>query len=245
MVDDLPPTWQPASAWTPSPAGVDLWWASLRPDEGAEGCLTADELARARRFISPSRGEAFVAARSRLRQVLGRYVGAPAKALRFEYGQHGKPSLSGRQTPRFNLSHSGSHLLLAVCAAQEVGVDVELARPGRRFFAIAERFFAPDELARLRAVEDDAEATADVFYRFWACKEAYLKLHGTGLTFPSSDFSVALDPAVSRVEWTRLPGDDGVRWHLDAIGTPTPEYRAALCRGEAGPLRGFVLDESP
>ena len=102
-----------------------------------------------------------------------------------------------------------------------------------------------DELARLRAVEDDAEATADVFYRFWACKEAYLKLHGTGLTFPSSDFSVALDPAVSRVEWTRLPGDDGVRWHLDAIGTPTPEYRAALCRGEAGPLRGFVLDESP
>ena len=156
-----------------------------------------------------------------------------------------KPSLPGERAPQFNLSHSGTHLLLAVCPAQEVGVDVERARPDRRFLAIAERFFAPEELATLLEFDGDAAATADIFYRFWACKEAYLKLHGTGLTFPSSDFCVSLGAAVSRVEWTRLPGDEGGRWHLDAIGTPTPGYRAALCRGEPGPLRGFVLDESP
>ncbi|MCA1690510.1 MAG: 4'-phosphopantetheinyl transferase superfamily protein, partial [Actinobacteria bacterium] len=55
--------------------------------------------------------------------------------------------------------------------------------------AMAERFFAVGEAARVRGLP--AEGRAVAFAGLWSGKEAYVKALGTGLTTPPSKFEVA------------------------------------------------------
>lgn len=108
--------------------------------------------------------------RRALREILGRYLGLPGEALRFEAGEYGKPRLADPEAElAFNLSHSGALALVAV-ARREVGVDVERIRTKR-----------PVD-----------------FYRRWADREARVKYLGTGLTGPAPPDSA--EPAVHRVD---------------------------------------------
>lgn len=122
--------------------------------------------------------------------------GLDPDAVRVEPGAHGKPYLPDVPNVCFNLSHSGEYALCAV-SDHPVGCDVEkLAAPELR---VAERFFAPEELALLRA-EHDAAAQARLFYRLWTLKESFLKATGLGLSLPLDCFSV--DPATMTVRQT-------------------------------------------
>lgn len=231
--------WGAAASWIPRDVGVDLWCGDLLYSPGDERVLTMAERERAERFIVRARGQAFVAGRSALRRVLARYVGGEPRDLTFEYGPHGKPSLPAEDAAiRFNLSHSGDKFLLAVSRECEVGVDIEELRTERRLVEIGKRFFAPEEHARMCA--EGPDGISDYFYRLWACKEAYLKLHGTGFSFPASDFCVALEPGAPRIEWTRLREDVPSRWRMERIDLAFEGYRAALCSEREGELRAFV-----
>jgi hypothetical protein len=111
-----------------------------------------------------------VAPQQALREILARYLGLPADALRFERSRYGKPRLAVPDSELgFNLSHSGSLALVAV-AGREVGVDVERIR---------------------------AKRPVD-FYRRWADREARVKCLGTGLTAPVPPD--AAEPAVQRLD---------------------------------------------
>ncbi len=231
--------WGAAANWNPRDAGVDLWCGDLRYSPGDERVLTVAERQRADRFVVRARGESFIAGRSALRRVLAMYVGGEPRDLSFDYGPHGKPSLCGDNAAvRFNLSHSGDKFVLAVSRECEVGVDIEELRAERRLVEIGKRFFAPEEHARMCAT--GPEGLSDYFYRLWACKEAYLKLHGTGFSFPASDFCVALEPGTPRLEWTRLQEDVPTRWRMERINLPFEGYRAALCSEREGELHAFV-----
>lgn len=104
--------------------------------------------------------------RGALRVLLARYLDADPRELRFVLGDHGKPRLESEQPEtwreggsgpdedlRFNLSHSGELMLLAVTEGREVGVDVERGR---------------------------ARYTAE-FLRAWTTREATVKCLGSGL----------------------------------------------------------------
>ena len=91
---------------------------------------------------------------------------------------------------RFNLSHTGDRAFCAVSfspegKAREVGCDVEHMTGAR--YAVAERFFAPEEAAMLLATSNE-EAKRDTFFCLWTLKESFIKATGLGFHCPLNSF---------------------------------------------------------
>jgi 4'-phosphopantetheinyl transferase len=176
--------------------------------------------------VAPARVQ-FVAARSALRSILGRYVGRPAEEVRFLLGPVGKPSLADASSPLFfNLSHSREVALVAVTRCGEIGVDVEHVRDMATRDAMAERFFHPNEVATLRSLAPGARAAG--FFNAWTRKEAFLKATGKGISYGIDRVEVTLTPGDS----PRVLGVDGSRteaaaWSL-GVFTPAAEYVGAV-----------------
>lgn len=217
----------------PVPDVVHVWRASLdvAPSslEALATTLSPDESARAARFARPMDRDRYVAARGILRDVLGRYMGRPAAAVRIRYGPHGKPELERESdAPRlqFNLSHAAGLALFAVADSRRVGVDVERVDPALAKERIPEQFFSPREVTALRALP--AALQPEAFFTCWTRKEAYVKARGAGLSLRLDQFDVALAPgepaALLRTDDDPL---EAARWSLWAL-TPGPGYVGAL-----------------
>jgi 4'-phosphopantetheinyl transferase len=180
------------------PGVVDVWRVDLdaAPDMLRE-LLCAQERARAARIVHERDRMRWARSRGMLRLLLARYLDADPRELELEYGEHGKPRLrggvkdeigrsawpDGASDLRFNLSHSGELLLVAVTAGREVGVDVEVT-PDRTRGEIDEPAIAARVLgvaqARRLAELDGEERTAE-FLRAWTMREAAVKCLGVGL----------------------------------------------------------------
>jgi len=230
--------WGDPERFSPRSGVIDLWCFSLAERGEDRPRLSTDELVRAEKLIIEKKRSQFVAGRSLLREILALYLDCEPRTVRFEYGVHGKPRVAGAPRLSFNLSHSHELGLLGVTEDVRIGVDVEHRRPGRAFEAIAERFFADDEIETLLAAQ--AARRPQMFYRAWAQKEAYLKAWGTGLTFSSRGFSVTLaerlPPAVVH---TSMPNDDPSRWSFADLDVPG-DYAAAACwENPPRPIRRF------
>ena len=160
---------------------ADIWCRHI-----GENCkvdqelLSDDEQARADRFHFQQDRHRFVVARCFLRETLGKYLDADPASLRFTAGPNGKPSLAKNNELRFNLSHSGEIVVVAVTAEAEIGVDVEKIRSGVSFDAIAGRYFHPNEARALLSLPNDEKARE--FFVIWTRIEARLKALGLGLT---------------------------------------------------------------
>jgi 4'-phosphopantetheinyl transferase len=182
--------------------------------------LDPEERARANRFRLPRDRGRFIAARGRLRQLLGRYAGEAPAQLKFDIGPFGKPELR-RPPPAaplgFNLSHSDGIGVLAVGPMLGLGVDVERVRPVVEARAIAERMFTAEENQALGALPIEHQLVS--FFRHWTRKEAVVKSLARGLSYPNG-FSLPPDsPSPTPVE---LESDGAVtrRWLL-----PLPSLR--------------------
>jgi amino acid adenylation domain-containing protein len=128
----------------------------------------------------------------------------------------------------FNLSHSDGWALVAVARGREVGVDVERCR-AELAAGIAERFFAPDEVAALAAQPPPRRAA--MFFTLWTLKEAYAKARGAGLGRPLDRFSVRVDDR-GRVR-LRDRDDATARWSLRTLA-PGAGYAGAVAAAGAG-----------
>jgi 4'-phosphopantetheinyl transferase len=199
-----------------------------------ENLLDAEERARLARLSLEKVRREYLLGRALVRTALGRHLSAAREALRFSAGPHGKPLLiqpTGVGVD-FNLAHTEGLLVAAVTFAGQVGVDVEpTARPVN--LDIADRYFAPSEIASLRALPQTAQV--ERFLTLWTLKEAYLKATGVGISGGLSAIrleaegdpvTVAFDPSIS---------DDPVRWRFwrPDLG-PAHRVAVALC-GVANP----------
>src|SRR5262244_1393315 len=88
--------------------------------------LSAEEIARARRFHREADARRYLAGRAAMRRALGELLGSEPARLVFETGPHGKPGLAGAPCS-FNFSRSGARAVLAVVEEGRVGVDLEAA----------------------------------------------------------------------------------------------------------------------
>lgn len=203
------------------PLDIDLYLWPLRGDEAAPSgaVLSVEEEARAARFVQPRHAAEFRAARSGLRRVLGDCTGQRPDRLRFHYGPQGKPALDGG--PAFNLSHSGGWAALCVGpAGAELGLDIEAHRPVEP--AVAERFFAPAEIAALAGLQGTAWVQG--FFRLWTRKEALIKALGSGLSCPLDSFDMT---AGAEPRLTRLEGGRPEEWTMIDLA-PGPAMAGAL-----------------
>jgi 4'-phosphopantetheinyl transferase len=166
---------------------VHLWCASLDLDPQnlhvLHSLLAPDELARAGRYYFEKHRKYFIARRGLLRMILSAYLSIAPTQLQFSYGPFGKPSLTiepSSQEIQFNLSHSNDLAAYVVSRNRRVGVDIEYIRTIPEATHIAEQFFSPYERNLIHSLP--IEERSDAFIKIWACKEAFLKATGEGLT---------------------------------------------------------------
>lgn len=228
---------------------VHLWKlepvTSLQPEHW-RSLLDEEEQARAARFRFAHLTQSFIADHARLRILLGHYLAASPKALRFTKNAYGKPALVHPETNlRFNLSHTAGLSLLAVCLDHELGVDVEAIRPMEDWEAIAASHFSAAENAEMRSFA--ASESNDAFFRCWTRKEAFLKASGEGLSKPLGGFSIS----VARTTYPRLLSCDwnpaeAARWTLVSLdlGTAFAGALALHHRNGEAPWKLVVLDGS-
>jgi 4'-phosphopantetheinyl transferase len=205
---------------------IQVWLHAIALDEAGAAsraaCLSAPEIGRAQRYVHDIDRQRFIAARAGLRHVLGRHCGVDPAALEFAYGPHGRPVLRRPvQGPDFNLSHSRDFAAVAVSDDCQVGLDVEVVKPfDPHYRELAGYALGERERAQLAACP--AGLRAETFLRFWTGKEAFLKMHGMGLTIEPSAVLVDLGAGVvghgDRIACLAFPGlAPGV---IAALATP-------------------------
>jgi 4'-phosphopantetheinyl transferase len=221
----------PRSAQLPE-AELHIWQADVKAFAAHERALThlltATELERADSFRQrPDRARSILA-RAALRDILGRYLDTDPRSLQLSVSGGGKPVLDPAAyagAPQFSVSHSGDIVLLAFARGHEVGVDVEAIRSDLDMMEIAQRFFAPAEVAELLGLPADRRVKA--FFDGWTRKEAYLKARAEGIGAGLNRFAVTLAPDAP----ARLISDDRnpeqvASWRLYEIPLG-PGYAAA------------------
>lgn len=225
---------------------IHVWHASLVIDQEQESiCLSVlspDEKARADRFHFKKDRNAYIAARSILRHLLGHYLNREPTSIRFNYSTHGKPFLKTRSRTgpklEFNLSHSGEKALLAFCHDRPLGIDLERLRKNTDILSLAKRFFSPGEYSDLISLPDRERLGA--FFLCWVRKEAFIKAKEQGLSLGLSKFEVSLKPDKPAVlRHTFYQKKDAENWSLFDIKMEN-DYRAALAvKGKNAEVRSF------
>jgi 4'-phosphopantetheinyl transferase len=179
----------------PQAGTVHVWLADIADFDIR--AAPAAEARRAQRFLQQDDRRRFLAGRAVTRHVLSGYLGCRPADVMVALSDAGKPYACrrGGADLRFNISHSGSAVVLAVSVGIEVGVDVETGPPSDPA-ALAQIVLSAQER---RAFEELPEALQPAaFLRCWTRKEALLKAAGTGFLS---------DPRQLTVGWEAGPGD--------------------------------------
>ena len=196
-------------------ADLDRLATTLDADERHRAARLSDERARAR----------FVARRGLVREVLAAVVGTAPARLAFAAGPHGKPRLVAPAADvGFNVSHRDGRALLAVARGQELGVDLERARPLPEAVEVAHRFFSAEEAARLAALPVLERERA--FFGLWTRKEAVGKHAGDGVGHDFAAFTLPPDDVAARGAVVRDGAGHPV-W-VGSLPPPCPGFLAAL-----------------
>jgi 4'-phosphopantetheinyl transferase len=198
--------------------------------------LDAAEREQEPRFRFARDRQRYLVTRALVRTVLSRYAAVAPKDWIFSANAQGRPEIVNRegrdQSLSFNLSHTHSLIVLAVSKRRALGVDVENVRAPRASIDVADRYFAPQEVAALRAVPPDQQQ--DRFFEYWTFKESYIKARGIGLSLPLRKFSFHYlgDHAIEMVIDPDL-ADDAARWQFWQF-RPTADYLVAICAERLG-----------
>lgn len=157
---------------------------SVAPDEYDRSTLSSDESARANRLVRNLDRVHFICVRATLRRLLAERLGVRGADVTFKYGPRGKPEIAGSNPWKFNVSHSSSTAVIAICNDQEIGIDVEAITDDLP--EVLDQVFDPAETRRIRESSDPVRS----FYRHWTRKEALVKGLGIGLTDRPADLAV-------------------------------------------------------
>jgi 4'-phosphopantetheinyl transferase len=211
---------------TPSPplllpvTEAHVWYAFtdeiVDPEQLARyrAVLSAEEVARMERFHFDRHRHSFLVSHALVRAVLSLYADVPPASWTFAIGPNGKPEIAAPAVPlRFNLSHTQGLAAVIVARQRDVGVDVENVARRAIGLALAERYFAPAEVAALRALSEAQRQ--ERFFAYWTLKEAYIKARGLGLALPLDGFAFDLDqPGPLRIAFAATLADDPAAWQF-------------------------------
>ncbi|MBT3530664.1 MAG: 4'-phosphopantetheinyl transferase superfamily protein [Gammaproteobacteria bacterium] len=192
--------------------------------------LNEVELERFQRYQFERNRKQLLLGRYLLRTVLSRYHPAidPDQWL-FITNEYGKPEIAPQQQKEglfFNISHSGSRLVLAISRFSSIGIDVEFSAKKRRVEKIAHRFFSATEAGSMLALKEGNWLSR--FYELWTLKEAYIKACGLGLAIPLQDFSYSFNTENTlSIDFEESRGDEPQSWQFWQLDAGQ-DYKLAL-----------------
>jgi 4'-phosphopantetheinyl transferase len=225
-----------------TPAEIHLWLAFYdeETDEpfhtAYRELLNAEEQQQERRFYFARDRRRYLITRALVRTVLSRYVAIPPTDWIFSTNAYGRPdivnALARDACLVFNVSHTRGLIVLCVSKGRALGVDVENCNVREISIDIADRYFAPQEVAELNALPSEQQQHR--FCEYWTFKEAYIKARGMGLSLPLDQFSFHY-PDEHTVEFATEAelADDSRRWQFWQFG-PKSEYLVAICAERLG-----------
>ncbi len=217
---------------------VHIWTGSFsaiaKDPNNTSSLLGNDELERASRFVFDRDRNKYISGRAALRRLLGQYLSQPAGDLSFSYNDQGKPELipeSGGTEVTFNVAHAEDLLCFAIAPvcqnAQQkllLGVDIEFIERDIPFVDVASSHFSEKEILDL-ATYDEKRLP---FFRCWTRKEAYIKAHGTGVSYGLDQFGVSLlQEENSRPTFDTNSDVDLSNWVVHSW-EPAPDYLGAV-----------------
>jgi 4'-phosphopantetheinyl transferase len=224
------------------PTEIHLWLAFYdeiteeRLHSAYREMLNAAEKEQELRFYFVRDRRRFLVTRALVRTVLSRYISIHPEEWIFSTNAYGCPCIVNTQAKdaclSFNISHTHSLIVLGVTKHRALGVDVENFCAREVSIDIADRYFAPQEVAALTAIPSHRQQYR--FFEYWTFKEAYIKARGMGLSLPLDKFSFHY-PDAHAVEITIHPelADDSTRWQFWQF-RPTSEYLVAICAERVG-----------
>jgi 4'-phosphopantetheinyl transferase len=219
------------------PGEIHLWLSFYdqvtdpQLDTGCRELLNPEERAQEGRFYFSHDRRQYLFSRALLRTTLSRYAPVDPTDWVFSSNGYGRPEIANAEAVRldlsFNLSHTRGLIVLAVTRQRILGVDVENIACRRASIDLADRYFATDEVAALKAEPRHLQSYR--FFEYWTFKEAYIKARGMGLSLPLDRFSFHYPDAhsVALVIQPELR-DDATRWQFWQF-QPTAEHLIAVC----------------
>jgi 4'-phosphopantetheinyl transferase len=189
--------------------------------------LDEEELKSHSELANPEHRREYLVSRAFLRDVLSHYAEAEPQQIEFERNASGKPAIKSAAASldlQFNLSHSAGLIACAVTRAGAIGVDVESFSDDAGMLSVADHYFSPRELKRLR--DQPAEQQPEQFCRTWTLKEAYIKARGQGLEAGGLDsfgFECAESGGIRFYEAEQLNSD----WQFWSL-KPRPDCLVAI-----------------
>jgi len=151
-----------------------------------------------------------------LQQVLSNYLHISPAQIHFAKTLNGKPYLKDRRLRalQFNVSHSHGGMVCAVSYGEALGVDIEYPARKNRLDEISERYFHPQEIQQLQAINDEAQRRA-LFFQLWTSKEAYIK--AMGLTIGSASLDEVAFSYQNQQIHPLFNTPSTLRWHFPTL----------------------------
>lgn len=171
-------------------------------DDAVLSTLTADDFREFEAIRHPGARSRSLATRATLRRALSEAVDSAfaPEEWRFVRDENGKPCLDDTcPSIDFNCSHADGMSIVVVSTKGPVGADL-VSIHSDMDIELSEMFFAPGER---RALGDPTRPTAEkrrAFCRYWAVKEACLKLNGDTLSEHVNE--IELDPVRDQLKAT-------------------------------------------
>lgn len=176
----------------------------------------------------------FIVRRGMLRRILAGYLHNAPQSVQFRSGEYGKLRLAdSARLLEFSVTQSQTMALFAVTPAGAVGVDLECVQPLSDLEMLLNSCLSPSERSTLETFP--ATLRLESFYRYWTCKEAYLKAIGVGLNRPLKSVEVLLNDkgsesaVIMRVEDEECP-DFALRTFVPCTGYVAAIVTPQACR---------------
>ena len=167
-----------------------------------------------------------------LRRILAGYLRNEPQSVQFRTETFGKPCLAeSLRSVEFTATHSQEMALIAVTQAGAIGIDLECVRPLTDLEMMIDSCLSPSERVTLETFP--ATSRLEYFYRYWTCKEAYLKAIGVGLDRPLTSVEVLMNDSSSEHPVTlRVVGEECPDFVVRTF-VPFEGYVAAMATPQA------------
>ena len=124
-----------------------------------------------------------------IKKATNQALNIPINEIKISYNPYGKPYIDNVRNFKFNVSHSGSYVVIATSKGK-VGIDIE--QINNVDSGISDRFYTEKENEYISFFESE-EKKEEAFYAIWTLKESYVKALGKGLRIPLNSFEFEID----------------------------------------------------